>query len=111
MFWNKKKTVRVVFVDASTGAAFAHADSPPEQLPESFEAHTTVNVQGQECEVLSAVPVTRAECVKAGEPDSPLVTAWLATECRPAQKHWQRRSLGALGRLALEVRSHPAGDV
>ena len=40
MFWNKKKTVRVVFVDAATGATFAKTDSPPEQLPESFEAHT-----------------------------------------------------------------------
>jgi hypothetical protein len=67
MFWNKKKTVRVVFVDASTGTAFAQTDSPPEQLPESFEAHTTVNVQGQEWEVLSAAPATRAEYVKAGE--------------------------------------------
>jgi hypothetical protein len=67
MFWDKKKTVRVVFVDSSTGAEFAHVDSPPEQLPESFEARTTVNVQGQKWEVLSAVPVTRAECVKTGE--------------------------------------------
>jgi hypothetical protein len=67
MFWNKKKTVRVLFVDASTGATFAQMDSPPERLPESFEAHTTVNVQGQEWEVLSAAPVTRAEYVEAGE--------------------------------------------
>jgi hypothetical protein len=67
MFWNKKKTVRVVFVDADTGASVAQTDSPPEQLPESFEAHTTVNVQGQEWEILSAVPVTRAEFVASGE--------------------------------------------
>jgi hypothetical protein len=67
MFWDKKKNVRVVFVDASTGAAFANTDCPPEQLPESFEAHTTVNVQGQDWEVQSAVPVTRAEFMKTGE--------------------------------------------
>jgi hypothetical protein len=67
MFWNKKKTVRVLFVDAATGATFAQTNSQTEQLPESFEAHTTVNVQGQEWEVLSATPVTRAEFTKAGE--------------------------------------------
>ncbi len=67
MFWNKKKTVRVIFIDAASGASFAQTESPPEQLPESFEAHTTVNVQGEPWEVVSAVPITRAEYVKAGE--------------------------------------------
>lgn len=67
MFWNKKKTVRVLFVDADSGTTFAQTESPPELLPESFEAHTTVHVQGQEWEVLSAAPVTRAECVTGGE--------------------------------------------
>jgi hypothetical protein len=66
MFWTKKR-VRVTFVDAATGTTFARTDSLPEQLPESFEAHTTLNIKGQEWEVVSAVPVTRAEYVKAGE--------------------------------------------
>jgi hypothetical protein len=67
MFWNKKKTVRVILVDAATGASFAKTEITPEQLPASFEAHTTVDVQGEPWEVLSAVPITRAEYVKAGE--------------------------------------------
>jgi hypothetical protein len=66
MFWSKKKTVRVLFVDAASGTTIAQTDSPPEQLPESFEARTTIQVKGHEWEVVSAAPVTRAEYVKAG---------------------------------------------
>ena len=67
MFWNKKRTIRVLFFDEATGASFARAEMPPEQLPETFEARTTLNVQGAPWEVVSAVPLTRAEYVKTGE--------------------------------------------
>jgi hypothetical protein len=67
MFWNKKKTIRVLFIDVASGTTIAKTDSPPDQLPATFEAHTTIQMKGHDWEVLSAAPVTRAEYVKAGE--------------------------------------------
>jgi hypothetical protein len=59
--------VRVYFTDAASGACFAQSEVPADQLPASFEARTTVNLQGQDWEVTRAVPMTRAEYERTGE--------------------------------------------
>jgi hypothetical protein len=66
MLW-KKKTIQVRFVDVDTGKPFAQTECPPDQLPQSFEAHTTLNMEGQDWEVVSADPITRAEYVQRGQ--------------------------------------------
>jgi hypothetical protein len=65
--WGKKKSVRVTFVDAESGATLARSDIKPEQLPESFEADTMLDLQGQKWRVTAAEPMTRAEYVQSGE--------------------------------------------
>jgi hypothetical protein len=65
VFWSKKK-VRVRFVDAASGREFASVDVPPEQLPESFEAPTTMHLGDADWQVLSADPLTRAGYVAKG---------------------------------------------
>ncbi len=60
-------SVRVSFVDAASGTCFAQADVPASQLPDSFEARTTLRLQDAEWEVLRADPVTRAEYERSRE--------------------------------------------
>lgn len=62
-----KKTINVSFVDVETGNTFAVSDMKPEQLPESFEANTTMYIQNQSWEVVEAIPVTSTEFTKSGE--------------------------------------------
>jgi len=62
MFWSKK--VEVTFIDADSGQTVAASSLAADQLPESFEAHTTVTLRGESWEVLEADPVTREECAK-----------------------------------------------
>ncbi len=62
MFGSKK--VEVTFVDADSGRTVAASAVPADQLPESFEAHTTVTLRGESWEVLEADPMTREECSK-----------------------------------------------
>jgi hypothetical protein len=59
--------IRVTFIDAASDACFARTEMPVEQLPESFEARTTLNLEDQDWEVVRAVPITRAEFEKSGE--------------------------------------------
>jgi hypothetical protein len=59
--------VRVVFRDADSGESLGFSEMPSGLLPESFEARTTVQIQGQDWEVVSAVPMTRPECERRGE--------------------------------------------
>jgi hypothetical protein len=61
------RLIHVEFVDAASGATFSQADVPADQLPTSFEARTTVNLQGQEWEIVAATPMTRAEFELAGK--------------------------------------------
>jgi hypothetical protein len=60
------RLIHVEFIDAVSGAHFAQTDIPADQLPASFEARTTVNLEGQEWEIVAAVPVTRAEFEQTG---------------------------------------------
>jgi len=50
-----------VFIDQTTGHACARAAIPPDQLPESFEAETTLEIAGEKWRVCAATPMTRAE--------------------------------------------------
>jgi hypothetical protein len=63
MFWSKK--VKVTFVDASSGKVMGVTSIAPEDLPDSFEANTTVTLQNDPWQVLAAEPVTRAEYAKS----------------------------------------------
>jgi hypothetical protein len=58
--------IHLSFVDVDTGTVFAQSDVPPEQLPDTFEAHTTVGIEGQEWEVLAADPMTRDGAMESG---------------------------------------------
>lgn len=60
-------TVRVRLIDGSTGQPLGEADLPAEQLPESFAAPTTLHIEGDDWQVESADPITRAEYVASGE--------------------------------------------
>lgn len=59
--------IRVELVDAGTGQVIARAELPVEQLPESFEADTTLHLGGDDWSVESAEPMTRAEYVASGK--------------------------------------------
>src|SRR3954468_17819856 len=58
------RKVRVRFVPADGGAPIGEAEFVPEQLPESFEARTTLELGGQSWEGVKGEPMTRAEYAK-----------------------------------------------
>ncbi len=59
--------VRVTFVDVATNQVLGQADMPPDQLPESFAAPTTLNLSSDTWNVAAAVPLTRDEYVATGQ--------------------------------------------
>ena len=61
------KLISVSFINAESGECFAQSNMPIEQLPASFEARTTLNLSGQDWEVVSADPMTRAEIDARGQ--------------------------------------------
>jgi len=65
MFNSKKDIVKVKFIDIETGKVFAKSDMPPDHLPQSFEAQTTLNIQNQYWEVIEAIPMTSEEFIKS----------------------------------------------
>lgn len=58
---NKKRLIRVSFIDNKSGDLFATSDMPIEQLPKSFEAKTTMYISSEAWEVVKAEPVTSEE--------------------------------------------------
>jgi len=60
------KRITVMFMD-ETGKVFAHGDFPPESLPESFKARTTMEIHGQNWDVLKAEPLTREQAQQSGQ--------------------------------------------
>jgi hypothetical protein len=64
MFWKSK--INVTFIDQA-GQAFAQGDFPAESLPESFDAQTTIELQGENWEVLKAEPTTREQAKASGK--------------------------------------------
>lgn len=53
-------------IDGATGRLLGETDLRAEQLPESFAAPTTLHIAGDDWQVESAEPVTRAEYVASG---------------------------------------------
>ncbi|PTL78310.1 hypothetical protein [Vitiosangium sp. GDMCC 1.1324] len=54
-------TIQVRFVDAATGQSIGEAQLPVENLPQSFEAATTLRIGEKSYEVVSASPMTARE--------------------------------------------------
>jgi hypothetical protein len=59
-------SVHVRFLSAEGEALLGEVDLPAEQLPESFEARTTLQLGEQTWEVVRAEPLTRAEYARTG---------------------------------------------
>lgn len=60
------RSVIVTFIDDATGAVFATTTMPPDNLPESFELQTTLQLGDADWSVVHAEPRTRAEYKKTG---------------------------------------------
>lgn len=58
--------IQVVFIDASTDRPLGEAKLPVENLPESFEAATTLQLGGRSFEVVSATPMNAREFQATG---------------------------------------------
>jgi hypothetical protein len=65
MGWFSRK-VRVTLIDDATGAEFATTTLPPTDLPESFEAGTTLHLGQADWSVIRAEPQTREGYAKSG---------------------------------------------
>jgi len=59
-------TIRVELVEATSQATLGVVDLPAEQLPESFDASTTLHLGDAEWHVVAAEPMTRAEYAACG---------------------------------------------
>jgi hypothetical protein len=59
-------TIRVRFIDANTGELVGETDVPAEQLPQSFEAATSLDIGENTFEVVSAEPMTAREFRQTG---------------------------------------------
>lgn len=59
-------TIRVRFIDAETGELVGETEVPAEQLPQSFEAATSLDIGDSTFEVVSADPVTAQEFRQTG---------------------------------------------
>jgi hypothetical protein len=70
-FWpfrNKEHTsIYVEFIDVNGAATFQSGKVPVEDLPASFEAHTTIHLGTDDWEVLEARPMTAAEFRQSGK--------------------------------------------
>lgn len=60
-------TIQVRFVDATTGQSIGEAELPVENLPQSFEAATTLRIGDKSYEVVSASPMTAREFRATGQ--------------------------------------------
>lgn len=61
-WWSSK--IDVTFIDDATGSTIAVTKMPPNQLPESFQIATTMNIGNDQWSVMSAAPMTRDEFAK-----------------------------------------------
>jgi hypothetical protein len=62
-----EQRIRVEFVDAATNNVFAATESDAASLPETFALNTTVNIGGQEWQIMQAEPMTRPEYIQTGK--------------------------------------------
>jgi hypothetical protein len=61
---DNKNRILVTFVDDADGEILGETKLKPEELPETFEAETTLRLEDEDWLVVSAEPATRAEFVK-----------------------------------------------
>jgi hypothetical protein len=61
------KTIHVEIYDAEELIQFAPIDLPPDRLPDSFEASTTIHLGERNFEVVEARPMTAAEFIASGK--------------------------------------------
>lgn len=66
-FGKDKNTVHVEFYEAGNSAPFAVSDVPIEQLPDSFEIDTTLQMSGSDWQVVESDPKNKAEFKKTGK--------------------------------------------
>ncbi|HSI83926.1 MAG: hypothetical protein ACAI35_18865 [Candidatus Methylacidiphilales bacterium] len=59
-------TVRVEFMNVTTGSLFGICDLPAENLPEAFDAPTTLSIQGEDWKVVEAEPQAKDSFRKTG---------------------------------------------
>jgi hypothetical protein len=61
-----QKEIDVIFVNNETGQPFARSLMPVNQLPTSFEAHTTFYIKDEDWELIEASSMTSEQFVEAG---------------------------------------------
>lgn len=66
MSWFSRK-VTMTLIDDATGAVFAAAKMPPDDLPDSFKINTTLHLGDDDWSVMHAEPETKAEFTKSGK--------------------------------------------
>lgn len=65
-FGKKHNTIDVTFIESASQEAFAKSKIPVEQLPDSFEIDTTLDIGDQKWSVDKTEPLTKEEFVKTG---------------------------------------------
>ena len=65
--FGKKDKIKVTFVNAFDESIIGTSMMPPDRLPESFEAPTTMHLKEEDWSVEEAIPVTAAEFKETGE--------------------------------------------
>lgn len=58
--FKERRDVRVEFIDADSGQVIAQSQMPPDELPESFQASTTVESSDKTWEIVRAEPTERS---------------------------------------------------
>ena len=66
-FGKTKNEISVEFVDQGTNETFARSVMPIDQLPETFEINTTLDIGEDKWSVVSAEPARKAEFAKTGK--------------------------------------------
>ena len=64
--FGKSNTVKVQFIDSSTGNVFAISEMPSDQLPKTFEVQTTMHLDNEDWTVEEAIPAHSKEFRKTG---------------------------------------------
>ena len=59
-------SIDIEFYEQGTPSAFATSTLPLDELPDSFQIHTTLNIQGDDWRVAGAAPATKAEFRRSG---------------------------------------------
>ena len=66
-FSKQKNTITVEFIESGNEIPFAVSDVPIDQLPDSFEIETKLDIGEQQWMVAQAIPTNKTEFVKSGK--------------------------------------------